>query len=210
MTGWDTQIGHAIGLPLENVDTDQIIPARFMSQPRADGYEDFLFHDVRRNKSGHKNPAFLLNRHSHATVLVCGKNFGCGSSREAAAYALYDAGIRVIVSTSIADIFSANAVNNGLLPAIVSVDDCDALLTLLGSDALACDINLQDQTVSIGEHTVRFDIDSGWKTKLLHGWDDIDLTLSRTQEIKQYREQRLRDVAWAWPMKSTDIARDKP
>jgi len=186
---------------LDNVDTDQIIPARFMSQPRKDGYQDFLFYDIRRNASGELDPAFALNKHSQATVLICGKNFGSGSSREAAAYALYDAGVRVVVSVSFGDIFAANAVNNGLLPAKVKQTDMVKLSEYIGSEAMVCKLDLTAEQLIIGKHIIRFDIDAAWKTKLVNGWDDIDLTLSRTTEIKQYRERRAREIPWAWPIK---------
>jgi len=200
MSGWSKHKGLAVCLALDNVDTDQIIPARFMSQPRKDGYQEFLFHDIRRNTDTTMEPSFPLNRHANATVLLCGKNFGSGSSREAAAYALHDAGIRVVVSDSFGDIFSSNAVNNGLLPAQVSMADWRKLADSVGDNAIECEIDLQSENLSIGEHIVGFNIDTAWKTKLINGWDDIDLTLSRTDEIKQYREQRSRNIPWAWPV----------
>ncbi len=197
-------VGYAVCLPMDNVDTDQIIPARFMSQPRKDGYQDFLFHDIRRNAQGEMAPAFPLNFHTHATVLLCGKNFGSGSSREAAAYALHDAGIRAMVSVSFGDIFSSNAVNNGLLPAKVSAAEMVKLNEYVGSKAIECKLDLPAQKITIGDYLIDFDIDAAWKTKLINGWDDIDLTLSRTEEIKLYRERRSRNIPWAWPVENTN------
>jgi len=135
---------------------------------------------------------------------LCGKNFGSGSSREAAAYALHDAGIKVLISESFGDIFSSNAVNNGLLPAKVSSEEMERLNKMVGEHAIECELDLSVQQFAIGEHTFEFDIEVAWKTKLINGWDDIDLTLSRTNEIKQYREQRSHNIPWAWPVKNTN------
>ncbi|MCV6594783.1 MAG: 3-isopropylmalate dehydratase small subunit, partial [Silicimonas sp.] len=131
MAGWTTHSGAALALDRENVDTDQLIPARFMSTPRADGYGDFLLHDLRRDGEGEPVSDFPLNRHPKASILVTGRNFGSGSSREAAVYALIDFGIRVVVAPSFGDIFASNAVNNGLLPA--RVEDTQNLIAELGS-----------------------------------------------------------------------------
>ena len=109
----------ACPLPLSNVDTDQLIPARFMSRPRSEGYGDFLLHDLRRGEAGALDPAFPLNAHPGAGILVARRNFGCGSSREAAVYALADFGFACVIAPSFGDIFASNAVNNGLLPATV-------------------------------------------------------------------------------------------
>jgi len=204
MSGWKEHEGLMVCLPMPNIDTDQIIPARFMSQPRIDGYQDFLFYDIRKNTEGELEPSFPLNRHSSASLLLCGKNFGSGSSREAAAYALHDAGIKVLVSESFGDIFSANAVNNGLLPARVSVEDIEMLFALVGPTAMYCKVNLSAQNFTIGDHTISFEIDASWKTKLVNGWDDIDITLNHRNEIKQYREQRSQTITWAWPVQKTN------
>jgi len=204
MSGFDKHVGFAVCLPIDNIDTDQIIPARFMSQPRIEGYQDFLFHDIRRNAKGEMEPTFPLNLHNQATVLICGKNFGSGSSREAAAYALHDAGIRVMLSVSFGDIFSSNSINNGLLPARLSAEDLDKLIEYVGSNAVECEIDLPTQKITINDQQISFDIEAAWKTKLINGWDDIDLTLSHSDGIKQYREQRSRNIPWAWPVQNTN------
>ena len=117
MAGWSTHIGMAVCLPQANIDTDQLIPARFMSVPRAQGYGRFLLHDMRRAETGDLKADFPLNAQDGMSVLIAGRNFGSGSSREAAVYALVDCGIRAVFAPSFGDIFASNAVNNGLLPA---------------------------------------------------------------------------------------------
>ena len=112
MAGWSTHTGTAVYLPRDNVDTDQLIPARFMSTPRSEGYGKFLLHDLRRDDRGDLDPDFPLNSHPDASVLIAGANFGSGSSREAAVYALVDAGFRAVIAPSFGDIFASNAVNN--------------------------------------------------------------------------------------------------
>ncbi len=120
MSGWTKHSGTAVALDLESVDTDQLIPARFMSTPRSEGYGRFLLHDIRNDADGAPIADFPLKRIPGASVLVTRRNFGSGSSREAAVYALVDFGIRVVIAPSFGDIFAANAVNNGLLPAQIS------------------------------------------------------------------------------------------
>ena len=135
MAGWSTHEGEAVVLDRRDVDTDQLIPARFMSASRAEGYGRFLLHDLREDDAD-----FPLDRHPGASVLVAGPNFGCGSSREAAVYALVDAGIRVVVAESFADIFVGNAVNNGLLP--VATPEAAALRAAIGPGAAPARIDL--------------------------------------------------------------------
>lgn len=199
MSGWNNHTGMAVCLPQENIDTDQIIPARFMSQPRIDGYEDFLFHDISRDQNGSSKSDFPLNRHSTTSILICGNNFGSGSSREAAAYALYDAGIRVVLATSFGDIFSANAVNNGLLPGIMDSIAWKKLSKLISDEALQCQINLETKTVIAADAEFSFDIEESWRTKLINGWDDIDLTLQHESRISTFEQGRKQLHPWAWP-----------
>lgn len=184
----------------DNIDTDQLIPARFMSAPRSEGYGSFLLHDMRRDPSGDALADFPLNRHPDASVLVTGQNFGSGSSREAAVYALVDAGFRVIVSAGFGDIFAANAVNNGLLPAQVSAKDATRLIQAIGADTAApAFVDLTTRRVRIGAQEVSFALDDSRAIKLMKGWDDIDLTLQQTAAIQDYRKRRLHDTPWAWP-----------
>ena len=133
MSGWREHEGMAVGLPTENIDTDQLIPARFMSTPRSEGYGDFLLHDVRGG-----DPDFPLNHHPTTTVLVTRRNFGSGSSREAAVYALVDYGIRAVIAPSFGDIFAGNAVNNGLLAAALPEED---VADILGSSGISIRIS---------------------------------------------------------------------
>lgn len=204
MSGWNTHHGLAIALPLNNVDTDQIIPARFMSQPRADGYEDFLFHDLRLNKDENSNPDFPLNRHPHGSVLIAGDNFGSGSSREAAVYALVDAGIRAVVAPGFADIFAGNATNNGLLAATVSTACLSSLFEIVGENAVAATIDISANRISIGNQTFAFSLDSGAAEKLINGWDDIDLTLNQAAAIDKFSNQHYTENQWALPGSTDD------
>jgi len=192
-------LGEAVCLLRENIDTDQILPARFMSQPRTQGYANFLFHDVRRKPGQGLDDEFILNQCPHASILVCGNNFGSGSSREAAVYALVDSGIRVVIATSFGDIFAANAVNNGLLPARVSSDTLTRLIASIGPTSMQCSISLD--TLSIGTGTKRevFELDAAWRIKLRAGLDDISLTLKHRQAISNYRKERLHTRPWVWP-----------
>jgi 3-isopropylmalate/(R)-2-methylmalate dehydratase small subunit len=205
MSGWSEHTGIAVGLPIDNIDTDQLIPARFMSQPRADGYGDFLLHDVRRDSNGELDPEFVLHKQTSATVLIAGRNFGIGSSREAAAYALLDAGFCAVVASSFGDIFAANAVNNGLLPAQVENHTLDDLQQLIGSDAIPCTINLLDSTLSLGANTVPFELDESWRKKLTSGWDDIDLTLAESKRIEDFRIRYFEGAPWSLPNRNTAI-----
>ena len=185
MAGWETHEGRAVHLPRDDVDTDQLIPARFMSVPRSEGYGDYLMHDLRRS-DGDLDPDFPLNATAEASVLVAGRNFGCGSSREAAVYALVDAGFRAVVASGFGDIFAANSVNNGLCPARVSAED---LVRLAGCDRLAIDLPARE--VTCGDLRVPFALQDGWAEKLVNGWDDIDLTLQHRAEIAAFRDRRM-------------------
>jgi len=199
MTGWTTHDGTAIALPIDNIDTDQLIPARFMSQPRSEGYADFLLHDMRRNAQGELNQTFVLNQHRSATVIVAGKNFGIGSSREAAVYALLDSGIRVVIAQSFGDIFAANAINNGVLPARVSEEHWPALERCMNTSPAVCRVDLETKIITINEQHVPFLLDDSWRLKLVNGWDDTDFTQRYDREIQQYRKIRSATERWAWP-----------
>ena len=191
----------AIPLPLANVDTDQIIPARFMTRSRAEGYGACLLYDVRFDAGGapRDNPMDDPRR-AGAAVLIARRNFGCGSSREAAVYALADFGLRCIVAPSFGDIFASNAVKNGLLPARVSSEDADALLASLAvAEGGFVRIDLAAQTISVGNLVAPFEIDPVWKTQLLHGWDDVDFTLAEQSRIETFRVRDLAARPWASP-----------
>lgn len=197
--GWTTHTGLAVALQRDNIDTDQLIPARFMSAPRADGYGNFLFHDLRRTPDGELDPAFPLNRTPGASILVAGRNFGSGSSREAAVYALVDAGFSAVVAPGFGDIFASNAVNNGLLPARVTPEAAARLAAALGEGGANAHVDLGTGRIEVGETAVEFALDPTWRTKLLNGWDDIDLTLRHEDEIRAYRATRKDSAPWAWP-----------
>jgi 3-isopropylmalate/(R)-2-methylmalate dehydratase small subunit len=199
MSGWTTHDGRAVALDLDNVDTDQLIPARFMSTPRAQGYGTFLLHDMRFDAEGAPRTAFPINAHPEATVLVAGRNFGSGSSREAAVYALVDFGIRAVIAPSFGDIFAANAVNNGLLPARAEAGDVAGLIAALDGGAAAAHIDLETGTAQVAGQRIAFALDDVWRQKLINGWDDIDLTRAHAAEIAAFRAGRRRDRAWAYP-----------
>ena len=196
MAGWRHHQGRAILLPLENIDTDQLIPARFMSTPRAQGYGRFLLHDLRRGADGALDPGFALNSAEEASVLIAGRNFGSGSSREAAVYALVDSGFRAVIAPSFGDIFAANAVNNGLLPARVS-DEAHARLTERNPETV--EIDLAERAICAAGARLPFVLDEGWRTKLINGWDDIDLTRHHSDAIAAFAAKRRDAAPWAWP-----------
>lgn len=178
-------------MPMENVDTDQIIPARFLKATTKEGFGENLFRDWRYEPSGAPVKDFILNNPLYeGQILVAGKNFGCGSSREHAAWAIADYGFRVVVSSFFADIFRNNALNNGLLPVQVTESFLQKLLSL---DRLATvTVNLSTQTITIdgtGEQE-GFAINGYKKTCLLNGYDDIDFLLSIRPEIEQYERSR--------------------
>ena len=191
----------AIGLPFTNVDTDQLIPARFLKRPRSEGYGPCLLHDLRRDASGapRANPLDDPSR-AGAALLIARRNFGCGSSREAAVYALMDFGVRCVVAPSFGDIFASNAVKNGLLPAKVSEADAEALLA---SHAVAAggliSVDLVAQTISAGNWFAPFTLDPVWKIQLLNGWDDFDLTLAEQPRIDRFRADDAKARPWATP-----------
>jgi 3-isopropylmalate/(R)-2-methylmalate dehydratase small subunit len=183
-----------VPLPLENVDTDQIIPARFLSATSREGFGDNLFRDWRYTKSGEKNSDFVLNNPAfNGKVLVAGKNFGSGSSREHAVWAIFDYGFRAVVSSFFADIFMNNSLNNGLLPIVISDDLLKKLHILIQSDpGTRVKIDLANQTFSIlstGE-TVKFAINPYKKECLLKGLDDIDFLLSMKDQIADYENNK--------------------
>jgi 3-isopropylmalate/(R)-2-methylmalate dehydratase small subunit len=179
-----------VPLPLENVDTDQIIPARFLSATTRTGFGENLFRDWRFDKAGNKNNGFVLNDPTYSgQVLVAGKNFGCGSSREHAVWAISDFGFRVVVSSFFADIFKNNSLNNGLLPLVVPDDYLNYLLEKIVSEPQTrVEIDLERQLFSLlpdGEQ-VMFEISPYKKECLMKGLDDIDYLLSIKEMINAY------------------------
>jgi len=198
MAGWHKHAGLAVALPMEGIDTDQLIPARFMSTPRAEGYGRFLLHDLRIDNEDKPLKHHLLNRHPDVSVLVAGRNFGGGSSREAAVYALVDFGIKAVIAPSFGDIFAGNAVNNGLLPARVTEADNTALFKALGNDFGSLSIDLETCQITLGELTIPFALDLVWRTKLIEGWDDIDMTAKHADAIAAFTQKDRAARAWAY------------
>ncbi|SFL21889.1 3-isopropylmalate/(R)-2-methylmalate dehydratase small subunit [Porphyromonadaceae bacterium KH3CP3RA] len=184
-----------VPLPIENVDTDQIIPARFLKATTREGFGDNLFADWRYDKEGNPKPDFVLNNPLYSgEVLVAGKNFGSGSSREHAAWAIGGYGFKVVVSSFFADIFRNNALNNGILPVVVSEKFLSELFVSVNSNPQATvTVNLEEQTISNNETgTVEsFEINSYKKECLMKGLDDIDFLLSNRDKIEEYEKNRL-------------------
>ena len=173
-------------LPIENVDTDQIIPARFLKVTSKIGIGAHLFADWRYDAEGKEKPDFILNRPEAkgAAVLVAGDNFGCGSSREHAPWALYDYGFRAIISTSIADIFMSNSLKNGLLPIVV---DKAVQAKLLSEPGMAVTVSLEAQTLTLADGTsVKFAIDPFARYCLMNGQDELDFLLAQQDEIARF------------------------
>ncbi|AKA36461.1 3-isopropylmalate dehydratase small subunit [Flagellimonas lutaonensis] len=184
----------AVPLPIENVDTDQIIPARFLKATERKGFGDNLFRDWRYHPDGTPKENFVLNNPIYGgKILVGGKNFGSGSSREHAAWAVYDYGFRCVISSFFADIFRNNCLNIGVLPVQVSADFLDKIFKAIEADPKAeFEVNLPEQTVTIlstGEHET-FDINSYKKENMLNGYDDIDYLVAMKEEIKAFAEKR--------------------
>jgi 3-isopropylmalate/(R)-2-methylmalate dehydratase small subunit len=183
-----------VPLPLENVDTDQIIPARFLSATSREGFGENLFRDWRYKKSGEKNTEFVLNNPKYTgKVLVAGKNFGSGSSREHAVWAIFDYGFRAVVSSFFADIFMNNSLNNGLLPIVVTDDFLKKLQDLIQkepSTKVRIDLEKQTLTVLPAGDSVKFNINPYKKECLLKGLDDIDFLLSMKELITGYETKK--------------------
>ena len=195
----------AAPLDVANVDTDQIIPARFLWRPRADGYGALLFNDLRTSEDGAAKPDFVLNRPAYraANILVADRNFGCGSSREHAVWALMDAGIRVVIAPSFGDIFFNNSFKNGLLPIMLSQARCAELRAAFArTPGAKLVVDLEAQTVigpvglSEGSGTDRFDIDPFRKQLLLSGMDDITFTLSQADNIAAFEKRFAAEMPW--------------
>jgi 3-isopropylmalate/(R)-2-methylmalate dehydratase small subunit len=181
-------VSTAVPVNLENVDTDQIIPARFLKATSRNGFGDNLFRDWRYNADGAPKKEFVLNDPTYSgKILVAGKNFGCGSSREHAAWAIKDAGFDVVVSSFFADIFKNNALNNFLLPVTVSEDFLQDLFTAIEKDPkTTIDVNLGQQTIIANGKSENFEITDYKKTCLLNGYDDIDFLLSIRGDIENF------------------------
>jgi 3-isopropylmalate/(R)-2-methylmalate dehydratase small subunit len=190
----------AAPLPMVNVNTDQIIPARFLRKPRSAGYGNFLFHDIRRTESGAQDPAFVLNRPATAParILVAQRNFGCGSSREGAVYALHGGGFRAVIAPSFGDIFFNNCAKNGVVAAVLPEAAVDDMLAQLAAKPGAeMTVDLEHDTVVAPDGTRHgFTLDAARKRSLLEGLDDIRLTLQHEAAIAAFEQQRFARLPW--------------
>ncbi|MTI17868.1 3-isopropylmalate dehydratase small subunit [Rhodobacteraceae bacterium RKSG542] len=200
MEKFKTLTGVAAPLPLVNIDTDMIIPKQFLKTIKRTGLGTALFHELRTNDDGSENADFVLNKagYREAQILVAGDNFGCGSSREHAPWALLDYGIRVVISTSFADIFYNNCFKNGILPIIVSQEDLDKLMddASRGSNAtLTVDLEAQEVRGPDGG-AIQFEMDPFRKHCLINGLDDIGLTLEKTHHIDAHEEKIADSHPW--------------
>jgi 3-isopropylmalate/(R)-2-methylmalate dehydratase small subunit len=195
-------VAKACPLLLANVDTDQILPARFLKLPRSSEVGRALFYDLRRDGEGNERLDFPLNQPQwrDAKVLIAGRNFGGGSSREAAVYALYEAGIRCVIAPSFGDIFAQNAVKNGLLTAVLAEADVAELDAAIAADPeMAVTVDLQEQTIARGNRSFSFSIDPVSRNQLLNGWDDVDLTDSYGARIAAFKVDDRERRPWARP-----------
>jgi 3-isopropylmalate/(R)-2-methylmalate dehydratase small subunit len=183
-----------VPLPIENVDTDQIIPARFLKATNKEGFGDNLFADWRYNKDGSPKADFVLNNPTYSgSILVAGKNFGSGSSREHAAWAIQGYGFKVVVSSFFADIFKNNALNNGVLPVVVSPEFLSEIFEATNKDSKSTvTVNLEAQTITNNSNgkSENFEINAYKKECLLKGLDDIDYLLSKKGLIEKYEASR--------------------
>lgn len=201
--------GTAAPLGLDNVDTDQVIPARFLKGTSRDGMGEGLFYDLRFDKADQPKPDFVLNQpaHQNATLLIAGDNFGCGSSREHAPWALKDYGFQAVLAKSFADIFRNNSLKNGLLPIILPPPSIDTLLEAIQDNpALPITINLPEQTLTAAPiGTQPFTIDAFWKKCLVEGVDQVGYTLSHLQAIKTFEAQH--EATWVYAAPLTALAK---
>src|SRR6266478_6262323 len=194
----------ACPLDVTNLNTDQLLPARYLKWPRSNGIGKVLFQDLRFDADGRERPDFPLNRPAwrDAKIMVGARNFGCGSSREAAVYALYDYGIRCVIAPSFGDIFSGNAVQNGLLTAIVSDDEAATRIgSLSETPGRALTVDLEQQLIRCDNQSFRFVIDPVRRTRLLNGWDNIALTESYIDQIAAFKMADRARRPWAAPAK---------
>ena len=190
----------AAPIQIANIDTDQIIPARFLKTPRSTDHGQFLFHDMRRGRDGNLSEDFILNQKEFKAsgILVADNNFGCGSSRESAVYALHDAGIKCVIAPSFGDIFYTNSLKNGLLPIKLDRSIVQAIWKALASaNSSEVEVDLESQTIHLPDgSTYSFEIDPFRKQCLLEGLDDIDLTLKHQESIEHH--ELIEETNYPW------------
>ena len=192
----------ACPLNVTNINTDQLLPARYLKWPRSAGLGKVLLQDLRFDSAGHEQPDFSLNRPQwrDAKIIVGARNFGCGSSREAAVYGLYDYGIRCVIAPSFGDIFAGNAVQNGLLTAAVPDDvAAELMMRLTTTPGTPVTVDLEQQTISCGNHSYGFAMDPVRRLRLLNGWDDMALTESFSDKIAAFKAADYIHRTWALP-----------
>ena len=189
MEAFTQHTGRTVPLMNDNIDTDQIIPKSFLKRIEKTGFGEFLFDEWRYMSDRTPNPEFNLNKPEYqgASILISGDNFGSGSSREHAAWALTDFGFRSVIAGSFSDIFYMNATKNGLLPIVLKKTELNELAGLNSEETITIDLPNQQVIASTG--TYSFEIDSTWKHKLVNGLDDIDISLSHEAEITKYEKQ---------------------
>jgi 3-isopropylmalate/(R)-2-methylmalate dehydratase small subunit len=194
--------GTACPINQPNLNTDQILPARYLKWTRAMGIGKVLFQDLRFDADGNEKPDFPINTPAwrNAKIVVGARNFGCGSSREAAVYALYDYGVRCVIAPSFGDIFSGNAVQNGLVTAIVTDEEASEIMEALNrTPELPVTVDLERQTIVCGNKICSFTIDPVRRMRLLNGWDDIALTESYRDRIASFKTGDQGKRPWARP-----------
>ncbi len=192
--------GRCAPLPLSNIDTDMIIPKQFLKTIKRTGLGKNLFDEMRFTNDGIEIPSFILNQpaYRNASILIAGQNFGCGSSREHAPWAILDFGIRCVIAPSYADIFYNNCFKNGILPLVLSQEQVDEITKYAENENNSVEINLETQTVSANGKAYKFEIDSFRKYCLINGLDDIGLTLEKEKNIISYEDKMKSQTPWLW------------
>lgn len=204
MKPFKTLTAIAAPLPLINVDTDMIIPKLFLRTIERTGLGKNLFDEMRYDDDRKEIPSFVLNREPYrqAEILVAGENFGCGSSREHAPWALLDFGIRCVIAPSFADIFHNNCFNNGILPIILPQDQVDTLMQRAQDNPQEkMTVDLEKKTIIAGNHSFTFDLDDFKRHRLLNGLDGIGLTMEKTSYINDYESGNKNEKPWLWAQK---------
>jgi 3-isopropylmalate dehydratase small subunit len=200
MQKFDQLTGAAAPMPMANIDTDQIIPKQFLKTVEREGLAKGLFYDFRYDLDGKLKPDFVLNQDAYKGVkmLITGDNFGCGSSREHAPWALMDFGLRCVISSSFADIFNNNCYSNGLLPVVLKPDEVHALMAEAKGGNHVFSVDLESQTVTAPSgQTYRFEIEASRKEKMLKGLDAIGETLEQVSAIDRFEEKRRLTRTWS-------------
>lgn len=201
MKAFTCEISSVVAIPSSNCDTDQIIPGRFLKVDRAQGYGQFLFHDIRRDASGALDPSFPLNRPGaeRATILLVEENFGCGSSREGAVYALADHGIRALIAPSFGDIFYNNALKNGVVPVRLNAEICHTLaehLTRFTDAQVKIDLQVGEIVLPANLGTYPILIDEFARDCIIRGLDEIEMTFTFMEQIKTFEKERMASNPW--------------